>query len=182
MCLVVLEGGNACPCRPLGTGQDCPRAPLGVPLSGEAPGGREVAEQTTSSLSCSTLLPLHLSYSPLFSSLLGVCPAHTVPFACSSFPKLYSGSVSPFPCQPAPSSPARRDALPVKKATSVPPSRWPLCLSCCCCALEGTSGAAAPRPADVGAPQHLGARRRSLFAQESASHLSGLWSWAVVAG
>ena len=71
-------------------------------------------------------------------------PIHIIPFARSSFPKLYSGSVSPFACQldslfhycpPV----AQRHALPAKKASSVLPSMRLLCLSHCCCSLERTS-------------------------------------------
>lgn len=72
---------------------------------------------TISLLSCSTLLPLHLSYSPLFFSLLGMCPyisylLHAVPspnFTVALFHPLHASwtacsifvprSLSAMPCQ-----------------------------------------------------------------------------------
>lgn len=147
----------------------------------------KVAEQTTyNKLAvpfCATSPPPFLQSSFLLPSWH--MPIQIVPFARGSFPKLYSGSLSPFACRL--DSPfhfclpvAQHDALPVKKASVLPSVRL-LCLSCCCCLLgkdfQELSRCGQP---DVQTPEHLNARHRSPFAQKSISHLSGLWWCAVV--
>lgn len=105
--------------------------------------GCKVAEQTT----CDQLTVLFYTTSPPSfrqSSFLlpsWQVPIPIVPFARSSFP---SGSVSPFACQLDSlfhfcSPVTQRDALPLKKASSMLPSVRLLCFSHCCCLLQSTS-------------------------------------------